>query len=154
MFNFNTTRRRGEGDTYPAADRAEASRLPGVTEASPETLNVDARVNELELQVRDFMLKNPDFDMKAELENPKFVEYLFKNGLSVEDAFFLVHRNELVDDAVNRAVGRINFRRNRIQENGTAKSSPASVKKNPGDMSDKEIADIIERVRNGEKISF
>ena len=51
---------------------------------------------------------------------------------------------------MNRAA----MRRDRIQENGTGKNSPASVKKNPKDMSDKEIDEIIERVRNGEKISF
>ena len=29
--------------------------------------------------------------MKRELQNPKFVEYVFKNGISVEDAYILVH---------------------------------------------------------------
>ena len=42
----------------------------------------------------------------------------------------------------------------RIQENGIGKTTPGTVKKNPGELTDEEVDDIIRRVKNGEKISF
>lgn len=172
MFNFNTNRRRSEADMLPSNgemsnggyDANLAAESNGAqasyTMQNPEDLGytqnpaASARADEINNQSLAFAAKNPGFDMKAEITNPKFVEYVFKNGLSIEDAYFLVHREDLIRDEVMKAMNRAAMRRDRIQENGTGKNSPASVKKNPKDMSDKEIDEIIERVRNGEKISF
>ncbi len=137
MFNFNTTKRQPE--------------LNSAVKGADET---NAKVAELESQSREFQKKNPQFDMKKEFENMDFANYILKNGLSVEDAYFLTHRDEILKGVATQATDRLNARRDRIAENGAGKNSPASVKKNPKDMSDKEIDSIIERVQNGEKISF
>ncbi len=141
MFNFNTTKRQPNlNSVVKGAEENDAS--------------VNTKALEIDSQRREFEKKNPEFNMKAEMENKDFVNYILKNGLSVEDAYFLTHRDEIIKGAAEQAVNRLNIRRDRIAENGAGKNSPASVRKNPKDMSDKEIDSIIERVRNGEKISF
>ncbi len=171
-FNSNPSRKRTPLPTDPnnkeqtsnAPQRATAPNLAasqGMPEGNqPKPLNqgtnpaVEQRIDEIERQRIAFAKLNPDFDMRAEMENPQFVNYIWGNGLSVEDAFFLVHRDELLEEAANEAVAELQNRQNRISENGAAKIRPAMAKKNPKDLSDKEIDAIIERVRNGEKISF
>ena len=157
MFNFNTQKKQTapnmnaqvQGGNNPTAMPASES---GVAATQEDYVN--NRVAEIEAQRREFMAKKPDFDMQAELQNPDFAKYLMKNGLSVEDAYFLAHRDEIIETAVKNAFSRFSARQNRITENGIGKNSAAVVKKNPKDMSDKEIDSIIERVNNGEKISF
>lgn len=148
MFNFNTQKERPESDAKPVNNNKASN-----TDSDKEAF-INAKIDEIEAQRIEFMKKEPSFDMKAEMENPDFVNYVWKNGLSIEDAYFLVHRDEIIEKGVNSAMERIAAKRNRISENGAGKNSPASVRKNPKDMSDKEIDSIIERVRNGEKISF
>lgn len=114
---------------------------------------INSKMEEVENQRLEFMKKNPNFDMRAEMENSDFVNYVWNMGLSVEDAFFLVHKDEIIN-AVTKRTKRSMMMKDRIAENGAGKNSPASVKKNPKDMSDKEIDAIIERVNRGEKISF
>lgn len=162
MFNFNTNKQQvlptqtTSTKVMPNGNPQAANGAADAMQAAPD--NQDALINNkvanLEAQRRQLMLKQPDFDIEAELENDSFATYIFANGISLEDAYFLVHRDEIIDNAVKDALSRISLRRNRIVENGVGKSSPVSVKKNPKDMSDKEIDSIVERVKNGEKISF
>ncbi len=110
------------------------------------------RTAEIDAQVREFSRKNPDFDIRRELRDPKFCNYLWGNGLSVEDAYYLAHRGE--EQAENDRA-KPEEPEKRISENGTSKPGGSGmVKKNPEDMSDEEVDDIIRRVRRGEKISF
>lgn len=172
MFNFNTSKRSAEPNLNTAAAAgaggaiAPQNDMGGVPAASygaeqggmtadlANDSQITSKIEGIEAQRREIMKRNPDFDMKAEMQNPQFVEHIWRMGLPVEDAYFLVHRDEIISDAVNSALERISMRRSRIAENGAGKNSPAVVKKNPKEMSDKEIDDIIERVQNGEKISF
>lgn len=117
---------------------------------------INKRTSEIDAQVKEFSEKNPNFDMKSEMQNPKFCSYVWGNGLSIEDAYYLCHREE-------QNSGDSQFRRReekpsnerRITENGTGKAgSGAMVKKNPEELTDDELDDIVKRVRNGEKISF
>ena len=115
---------------------------------------IESKIQEIEAQRRAFMSKNPDFDMRAEMQNPDFINYVWGMGLTVEDAYFLVHKEELLEQARMEAAEMLLERRNRIRENGADKNRPAIAKKNPKDLSDKEIDSIIERAKNGEKITF
>ena len=152
MFNFNTAKRREEPNLNTAAVGAVDDKETPMSNDNDDFIN--ARVDEIEKQRVEFLRKNPDFDIRSEMENPDFVNYVWKMGLSVEDAYFLAHRDEIIEQAVKNAIGKMSARRNRITENGAGKISPAVVKKNPKDLSDKEVDSIIDRVRNGEKISF
>lgn len=160
MFNFTTTKKQNEpnlntailGGQNSAGTKAEG----GAADANDERgeAYINSRINEIEAQKAELLKKNPDFDMKAELENPAFVSYVWKNGLTVEEAYFLAHRDEIIEVTAKKALGRMMERQNRISENGAGKNSPAVVKKNPKEMSDREIDDVIERVQKGERITF
>ncbi|MBE5039889.1 hypothetical protein [Ructibacterium gallinarum] len=168
----------GRAGAYPASGRgalpqtAEQGQIPGQSgmqnqmqgqsgmqgqvpgQNLAQSRYIDQRIDEIEAQRQAFARQNPNFDMRAEMENPAFVNYVWGNGLSIEDAYFLVHREELLEQAGMEAVQEMLERRNRISENGAAKNRPAIARKNPKDLSDKEVDDIIERARRGEKISF
>ena len=92
--------------------------------------------------------------MREEIKNSEFIDYLWDNNLSVEDAFLLVHRDDIMDQVRTEAIKEFNARSNRIPENGAGKNRPAIASKNPKDLSDEEIDDIIERAKNGERITF
>ncbi len=159
MFNFNTTKRNAEPSLQTATGENRAAAYGGTGNAEqnltvPNEAQINSDIEKIEAQRRELERKIPGFDMKAELENPAFVTYVFKNGISVEDAYSLIHRDEIIAAEVQAVMQRLSERRGRIAENGAGKNSPAAVKKNPKDMSDKEIDSIIERVQNGEKISF
>ena len=168
MFNFNTNKRNAEpsmntamrtngSGNMPSRQGGQAANINAVPQNgmdSEQQAFIRARAEELENQRRDFMRKRPDFDLETEMQNPEFAKYVLAMGLSIEDAFYLVHKDEIIQEEIQTALNRLAARRERISENGAGKNSPAVVKKNPKDMSDKEIDAIIERVRNGEKISF
>ncbi len=154
MFNFNTGKKQNEPTLNTAVFGGTSASQKTTASNGEGDAYIDSRIKEVELQRLEFMKKNPEFDMKSELQNPSFKQYLWGNNLSVEDAYFLAHRDEIVTEAVKEALTRRDARKNRISENGAGKNSPAVVKKNPKEMSDKEIDAIIERVQNGEKISF
>ena len=166
MFNFNVTGKQQQklpteptgtqsGTTVAAANSnvqqpaGEKAAVTGGTDAY-----IERRIDEIEAQRAAFAAKNPDFDMKAEMQNPDFVNYVWGNNLTVEDAYFLVHRDEILEQVRAEAIEEFNARSNRIPENGAAKNRPAIAEKNPKDLTDKEIDAIIERARNGEKITF
>ncbi len=146
MFNFTPNQKlRQQGEEAPAKETAKAEKT------NPY---VEQRIDEIEKQRLAFIRKNPDFDMKAEMQNPDFLNYVWGKGLTVEEAYFLVHKEELLEKVRLDAEAEQSQRRERILENGAGKNRPAIAKKNPKDLSDKEVDDIIERVRKGEKITF
>ena len=150
MFNFTNTKARQEAP----ANSASPSAAPGVSYPQQQDPAIEQRIAEIEAQRMAFSRKNPDFDMKREMENSAFVNYVWGNGLTVEDAYFLTHREEILEAARQEGANAILNRKNRVLENGTAKSRPAIAKKNPKDLSDKEVDAIIQRAKNGETITF
>ena len=150
MFNFTNTKTHQEvpANTNPALAEGK---VPSSKQEDPV---VEQRLADIEAQRLAFIRKNPDFDMKTEMNNPAFINYLCGNGLTVEDAYFLVHREEMLEAARQEGAKTVLSRKERVLENGTAKSRPAITKKNPKDLSDKEVDAIIERAKKGETITF
>ena len=105
--------------------------------------------------------KFPNFDFKAELDNPAFISML-KAGTPVEHAYKVLHFDELVGNAVNvtaaqtqkAVVANVRARGARPQENGTAAQSAFTVKDDVHKLSKKDRAEIARRVARGEVISF
>ena len=154
MFNFNTSKKQSEPNLNTLVNggaNADDYKAEGSSIGNQREAYINSKMQEIEKQRIEFMKKNPGFDMKAEMENPAFVEYVWGKGLTVEEAYFLAHKDEIIGAAMKKNRSAVS---NRIAENGAGKNSPASVKKNPKDMTDKEIDAIIERVSRGEKISF
>lgn len=161
MFNLNGTKnRQAVSPANPASNenlkQMKPMNTPEVQPSMPKETDmaIESKIQEIEAQRRAFMSKNPDFDMRAEMQNPDFVNYVWGMGLSVEDAYFLVHKDEILDSVRKEAAEMLLEKRNRIRENGADKNRPAITRKNPKDLSDKEIDSIIERAKNGEKITF
>lgn len=103
----------------------------------------------------------PAFDLNSELENEAFVQTLDRVG-SVKDAFYITHLQDILNGAMEHSQKAAtkaavdNFRSNaaRPVENGV-KHQPAVIRKDdPSKMTDEELREVAERVRNGESIRF
>lgn len=101
----------------------------------------------------------PNFDLNAEFENETFMNNLNRIG-SVKDAFYVTHLQDILSGAMQhseRAATKAavdNFKANasRPIENGV-KHSPAIVRKDdPSKWTEKELFEVAERARRGEKI--
>lgn len=152
MLNFiNNQKSRSAEAEAAAPDKAAVT---SQTATSAENGYVEKRIAEIEEQRLALQKELPDFDMKKEMENPDFINYIWGKGLTVEEAYLLVHREDLFAKAAEEAVAEMTRRQDRITENGAIKNRPAITKKNPKDLSDKEVDAIIERARKGERITF
>lgn len=103
----------------------------------------------------------PNFDLGQELNNEKFAQML-DNGVSVQDAFAVVHLNEIMNGisretsqaAQQNVVQNIQQRAARPVENGV-RQAPAVVRKSdPSKLTNKDMDEIFRRVENGETVSF
>ena len=157
MLGFGTNKRQSVPNMNSVVNGANSAasnyKEEGNFDNAQREAYINSKVQELEEQCLEFLKKNPNFDMRAEMENPVFKNYVLGCGLSIEDAYILTHKEEIFGALANKTAKRSAVS-DRIAENGAGKNSPVSVKKNPKDMSDKEIDAIIARVNRGEKISF
>jgi hypothetical protein len=114
----------------------------GVTEDTARLLDQQQRTVEqqkfqnhmLKLEQQANALKNivPNFDLRAEMQNPVFAR-LTSVGLSVEDAFYAVHRKEMEQKSMQVAAQQtkqmisnaIQSGTNRPDETGTAAQAPS-----------------------------
>lgn len=146
--------KRGLGAAAGAAEMpADASSDAAASRALP-VQQAEARMAQLRAEAAEMMKKYPDFQVKEEMENPVFVEYVFANGLSMEEAYVLTHFDKIAEEIRSKALEEMSANRERIMENGAAKNRPARANKSPKDLSDDEVDEIIERVRKGEKVTF
>lgn len=107
----------------------------------------------------------PDFDLAAELQDPEIAEKyvnLIGFGWSLKDTYESIHKNELFNraaltasqQAAQRTAQQIKQGQGRPAENGMAPRGSVKAGNDPSKMSDQQIAEIAERVRRGEHISF
>jgi len=85
---------------------------------------------ELERQAEELKTVFPDFDLRRELRNPVFARMTAPGvGLSVEDAYYAVHRRELHNAAIQAAKRQVSNAiatgARRPRENGLAGQAPA-----------------------------
>lgn len=103
----------------------------------------------------------PDFDFRAECANRDFLG-LLKSGLSVQNAYELMHMEEIKAAAARSAaqaagmqvVAKIKSKAARPSENGTSSQSAVIVKNDVHNLSRADRAEIARRAQRGEKISF
>lgn len=104
----------------------------------------------------------PNFDLGIEIEHtPGFVSYL-ENGLSVEDAFFLTHKGDILNGASAqtaqqtqaKTIQNFQTRAARPVENGLS-SGPTVVRKaDPSKFDKEDVMEVIRQARAGKKITF
>ena len=115
----------------------------------------------LEQQAEAMKQVFPNFDLRTELQNPVFVRMTSPNvGLSVEDAYYAVHRKELQTAAMQvtaqktaqKISNAIQAGSRRPNENGTSGQAPSVTTFDYRNMSPEQRKAFKDRIRSGEKI--
>ena len=103
----------------------------------------------------------PNFDLRKELQNPAFARMTSPNvGISVEDAYYAVHRNEIQAASMQVAAQKtaqkisnaIASGSRRPDENGTSGQAPTVTTFDYRNMSPEQRKSLKDRIRSGEKI--
>ena len=103
----------------------------------------------------------PTFDLRAEMNNPKFVD-LLRSNIDVRTAYEVLHKDEIIPAAMqftaqaveSKLAKRIASNGARPSENGMSSQSAAVVKSDVSQLSKADRQEIIRRVARGEKIRF
>lgn len=104
----------------------------------------------------------PQFDLKNEIQNEKFMALLRAPGMDVRTAYEVVHKDELIAPAMQYAAQQtakqvtdnIKAKGMRPVENGASSQGAAVVKTDPSKLTKAEIEECIRRAMAGEKIAF
>jgi transposase-like protein len=103
----------------------------------------------------------PSFDLRAEMQNPKFVD-LLKANIDVRTAYEVIHKDDIIPAAMQftaktveqKLTNKIIANGARPTENGISSQSGAVTKSDVSQLSKADRAEIIRRVQRGEKIRF
>ena len=112
-------------------------------------------------QAEDAKKVYPSFDLRAEMNNPKFVD-LLRSNIDVRTAYEVLHKDEIIPAAMqftaktveSKLAKSIAANGARPSENGMSSQSAAVVKSDVSQLSKADRAEIIRRVQRGEKIRF
>ena len=112
-------------------------------------------------QAEDAKKVYPSFDMKAEMNNPKFVD-LLRSNIDVRTAYEVIHKDDIIRGAMQftaqtveqKIANKIAANGSRPSENGMRSQSASLVKSDVSQLSKADRAEIIRRVQRGEKIRF
>lgn len=104
----------------------------------------------------------PQFDLKSEMQNPKFIDLLRVPGVDVRTAYELTHKDEIIAGAMQftaktvekKIADKIAANGARPIENGLNSQSASLTKSDVSQLSKADILDVQRRVARGEKISF
>ena len=103
----------------------------------------------------------PNFDLRTELQNPAFARMTSPNvGISVEDAYYAVHRSEIQKAAMQVTAQKVAQKisndiqagNRRPSENGTSGQAPSVTTFDYRSMSPEQRKALKDRIRSGEKI--
>ena len=102
----------------------------------------------------------PNFDIEAEMQNPRFVD-LLKSNVDVRTAFEVLHKDEIIGRAMQftaqkpkqKVVNSIIANGARPTENGNSSQGAALTKSDVSQLSDKSIDEILKRAKRGENIT-
>ena len=103
----------------------------------------------------------PSFDLRAEMNNQKFLD-LLRNNIDVRTAYEVIHKDEIIPAAMQytaktveqKLTNKIIAGGARPSENGISSQSAAQVKSDVSQLTKADRAEIIRRVQRGEKIRF
>ena len=103
----------------------------------------------------------PSFDLRAEMNNPKFVD-LLRSNIDVRTAYEVLHKDEIIPAAMQytaktveqKLTNKVIANGARPSENGNSSQSASVVKSDVSQLSKADRAEIIRRVQRGEKIRF
>lgn len=104
----------------------------------------------------------PQFDLRGEMQNPKFLDLLRVPGVDVRTAYELTHKDEIIAGAMQftakavekKIADKIAANGARPTENGLNSQSASLTKSNVSQLSKSDILDIQRKILRGEKISL
>ena len=103
----------------------------------------------------------PSFDLRAEMQNPQFVD-LLKSNVDVRTAYEVLHKDEIIPAAMQftaqkveqKLTNKIIANGARPTENGIHSQSAAQVKSDVSQLTKEDRREIAKRVFGGANISF
>ena len=103
----------------------------------------------------------PSLDLRAEMQNPQFVN-LLRSNVDVKTAFEVIHKDEIIPAAMQytakqveqKLTNKIRANGARPSENGNSSQSASMSKSDVSTLTKADRAEIMRRVANGEKITF
>jgi hypothetical protein len=139
-------------------DNARQQRQQAIT---LEQQKFQQHIMKLEQQGEAMKKLFPNFDLRTELQNPAFARMTSPNvGISVEDAYYAVHRNEIQTAAMQvtaqktaqKISNAIQSGSRRPDEAGTSGQAPSVTTFDYRNMSPEQRKALKDRIRSGEKI--
>ena len=121
----------------------------------------DAQVSDWNRQAELAKQVYPGLDLQSEINNPTFTR-LLKSGVDVRTAYEVIHKDEILQGAMQYAAQRaaqsvtdnVIAGAARPAENGTAAQGAVSAKVDPSKFTEKEIREYRARAAKGERITF
>lgn len=103
----------------------------------------------------------PSFDLKTEMQDPKFLD-LLRSNIDVKTAFEVLHKDEIIPAAMQytakqveqKLTNKIIANGQRPSENGNSSQGATVVKSDVSKLTKADIDEINRRVARGEKIRF
>ena len=103
----------------------------------------------------------PSFDLRAEMQNPQFVN-LLRSNIDVRTAYEVIHKDEIIPAAMRftakaveqKITNKIIANGARPAENGNSSQGASVTKSDVSQLTKADRAEIARRVARGEKISF
>ena len=126
-----------------------------------EQQKFEQHIVKLEQQAEAMKKVFPNFDLRTELKNPNFAKMTSPNvGISVEDAYYAVHRKDLQTAAMQVTAQKtaqsisnaIASGSRRPDENGTSGQAPSVTTFDYRSMSPEQRKALKDRIRSGEKV--
>ena len=126
-----------------------------------EQQKFEQHIVRLEQQGEEMKKVFPNFDLRTELQNPAFARMTSPSvGISVEDAYYAVHRKELQTAAMQVTAQKtaqsisnaIASGSRRPDENGTSGQAPSVTTFDYRSMSPEQRSALKARIRSGEKV--
>lgn len=126
-----------------------------------EQQKIQQHIQKLEQQGEAMKQTFPNFDLRTELQNPAFARMTSPSvGLSVEDAYYAVHRKEIqaasmqvaAQKAAQKLSNSIQANQRRPEENGTTGQAASVTTFDYAKASKAEREALKARIRRGEKI--
>ena len=103
----------------------------------------------------------PSFDLRAEMQNPQFVN-LLRSNIDVRTAYEVIHKDDIIPAAMQftakaveqKLTNKIIANGARPSENGNSSQGASVTKSDVSQLTKADRAEIARRVARGEKISF
>ena len=129
---------------------------------------IDNHVRKISDEAAQLVTEFPNFNLEAEIQNEKFRKLidppeLGGSGISVRDAFFAIHHNDIMKSyaqtaatqATEQVANAVARNKARPRENGLSKSTPTTIKDDPSKFTKEDFDRIHEEyIRTGYRPKF